>query len=176
MIRFTIALFMGCGLLALPGGADEPKTRNPFNVADVPDPDGKDVQDFARTVKLKGDDKDRNAEQWATEGADGKKGSLDGTWDSRWDSGAGSDWTSGTAKIKTVGNRVYILYKDQGDYLIDAKRVGKSLLVGRYINLSLKADSTPWVGEIVNDERIDGIWTFPGRWDMRRKLPAAKEK
>jgi hypothetical protein len=56
------------------GAADRetPKTRNPFGVADVPDPDGKDVQELAAKVKLCGDDKDPNAEQWAPKETQGK--------------------------------------------------------------------------------------------------------
>jgi hypothetical protein len=39
----------------------------------------------------------------------------------------------------------------------------------RYHFLRDETDSFPWVGLIVNDRRIDGIWTH-GRWDLRRKL------
>src|SRR5262249_53960539 len=99
--------------------------------------------------------------------------SLDGEWSSRWNGGgAGNAWEAGTASVKKVGDRVYILYKDRtSTYLIDAKLQGKTRLVGRYLNLAEGADidSTPWVGEIVNDERIDGEWT-EGRWDLRRKI------
>src|SRR5947209_4077200 len=141
----TIALALACVCLT---GANtlEEKTRNPFKVEDVSDPDGQDVQDFADKAKLAGDDKDDNAQQWATapEGADGKKGSLEGTWDSRWNSNGGN-WMSGTAKVKVKGDRVYILYKDQGTYLVEAKRKGKKL-IGRYVNVDAKGDTSPWVG------------------------------
>jgi|SRR3954447_23931113 len=169
----TIAMVLACVCLS-GANAPEEKTRNPFKVEDVSDPDGEDVQEFAKKAKLAADDKDDNAQQWAAapEGADGKKGKLEGTWDSRWNT-PGNDWLSGTAKVKVVGDRVYILYKDQGTYLIDAKRKGTKL-IGRYVNVNATNDSTPWVGEIVDDERIDGIWTN-GRWDFRRKLPTKKE-
>ena len=64
----------------------------------------------------------------------------------------------------------FILITDSGSlWLIEAKRQGKSRLVGRYMCLAFNGDSTPWVGEIVNEERIDGEWTN-GRWDLRRKI------
>jgi hypothetical protein len=157
---------------ALAGLAAEEKTRNPFQLQDVPDPDGDDVKAFAAKVKLAGDARDANAAQWVEKATAGKAKSLDGEWSSRWNGGSsGENWTSGTATVKTVGGRVYILYKDQtGTYLIDARR-DKTRLVGRYVNVNSTDDTSPWVGLIVNNERIDGIWG-EGRWDLRRKLAA----
>jgi hypothetical protein len=37
------------------------------------------------------------------------------------------------------------------------------------MNIGLNRDTSPWLGIIVDDERIDGIWT-QGRWDLRRQL------
>jgi hypothetical protein len=150
---------------------EEANIRNPFNVKDVPDPDGDDVQAFAARVKLAGDADDANAEPWAPQPTPGKADSLDGEWSSRWNGGsAGNEWSAGAATVKQVGERIYILYKDRtGTYLIDAKRQGESRLVGRYLNLGFDNDSSPWVGQIVDDERIDGQWTM-GRWDLRRKI------
>ena len=145
-------------------------TRSTWRTSPIPTT--KEVQDFAEKAKLPGDDKDPNAEKWAKEGADGKKGSLEGTWDSRWNSNGG-DFTSGTAQVKVIGDRVFILYKDQGTYLLEAKRKGKKL-IGRYVNVNVRSDTSPFVGQIVDDERIDGIWGT-GRWDFRRKLPAKKD-
>jgi hypothetical protein len=177
--RWPFVVVTALALAACPAGAagEKEKTRNPFNVKDVPDPDGEDVKAFAAKVKLSGDAKDPNAEQWAEKATAGKAGSLAGEWHSRWNGGgAGQDWAAGTAEVKTVGNRVYILFKDQGaTYLIDAKREGKNRLVGRYLNLDEETDSTPWVGVIVGDERVDGEWT-EGRWDFRRKLEAPKKR
>src|SRR5262245_1186397 len=62
----------------------ETRQRNPFGFADVPDPDGKDVQAFAAQVKLLGDARDANAEQWAREVTAGHRESLDGEWYGRW--------------------------------------------------------------------------------------------
>jgi hypothetical protein len=168
-----VAANLGLGLLALglPSAADEEKVRNPFGVTDVSDPDGEDVKTFAEDVKLPGGADDANAKLWTDKTAKGTPKSLDGEWASRWTGGsAGTDWIDGTADVKSVGERVYILYKDKtGSYLIDARRAKKDRLVGRYVNLDFAGDSGPWVGQVVDPERIDGQWG-EGRWDLRRKL------
>jgi hypothetical protein len=77
------------------------KTRNPFNVEDVPEPDGEDVKAFAAKVQPSGDSKDANAAQWAEKSTSRTAGSLDGEWSSRWNGGsAAKDWISGTANVK----------------------------------------------------------------------------
>jgi hypothetical protein len=149
----------------------KPATRNPFGVVDVLAPDGKDVHLLAATVKLPGDAKDANAAAWGKKLTDQPK-SIDGEWSGRWNGGSVEDkWSSGTAKIKTVGDRVYILYQE-GDYkyLIDARKDGKNRLVGKYLNLQEHQDTYPWVGVVIDNERIDGMWT-DGRWDFRRQAP-----
>jgi len=146
------------------------KPRNPFDVKDVADPDGADVKAFAENVKLAADGQDANAAQWSEKPTEGKTASLDGEWFSRWNSGEGSEWMSGTAKVRAIGDRVYIFYEDKsGKYLIDARREGRRKLVGRYVNVDAEGDTAPWVGVAVDDERIDGDWGS-GRWDMRRKI------
>jgi hypothetical protein len=161
-------------LLVLAGAApaeEKEKTRNPFGVNDVADPDGKDVREFAEKVKLPGDDKDANAVQWVKEKTSGKKGSLDGHWLDRWSTGGG-DWNHGKegTRIKVVGDRVYILvHAANGKFLIDAKRK-KNRLVGRYQGVDNPNDTGPIVLKVVGDERIDGEWAGQGRWDFRRKL------
>jgi hypothetical protein len=66
------------------------------------------------------------------------------------------------------------MFEKDGDshhFLIQAKRQGKTRLVARYLNE--EGDLGLWVGEIVNDERIDGEWANQGekgRWDLRRKI------
>ncbi len=47
--------------------------------------------------------------------------------------------------------------------------------MGRYHNVAGGTDTTLWVGVVVDDERIDGIWK-DGRWDLRRELPPEKNK
>jgi len=147
------------------------KTRNPFDVKDVLDPDDGDVREFAANARLSGDVEDANATKWADESTPGQPRSLEGEWHSRWKANlAGKDWITGRATLKVVGDRVYILYKDQTDTcLIDARRDGKRQLIGRYVNLGNPALSTPWVGVVVDHERIDGAWA-KGRWDLRRKI------
>lgn len=142
------------------------KPTNPFGVADVPDPDGPDVRTFATQVKLPGDAHDPNAPLWMALTVD----VLDGEWASRWNGGTQEGWLVGMAQVKCVGQRVYILFRDQHwTYLIDTQRLGKDLLVGRYVNVGVPDDSSPWVGRIINAERIDGQWSH-GRWDLRRQL------
>jgi hypothetical protein len=51
--------------------------------------------------------------------------------------------------------------------LIDARRDGPQRLVGKYINLGNSAITRPWIGLVVNNQRIDGRWT-EGRLDFRR--------
>ena len=51
--------------------------------------------------------------------------------------------------------------------LIDARREGSHRLVGKYINLSNPEITVPWVGLVVNDQRIDGYFSL-GRVDFRR--------
>jgi hypothetical protein len=154
------------------------KSRNPFGVADVPDPNGKDVQRFADLfVELSGGAKDDNAKLWTDKVVKGDPKSLEGEWASRWKSPGISNgkWFTGTAKVKCVGDRVYILYTEgerPGSYLIDALRVDRDRLVARYISLDF---GTPgmWVGKIIDHERIDGQWSGGGkdlRWDLRRKV------
>src|SRR5262249_28364517 len=125
--------------------------------------------------ELKGDDKDANAEKWVNDATDGKKGELEGDWSGRWKGSADGNWTSNSepVKIATAGDRVYIHYKDSGDYLIVAVREGKNL-IGRWIDIT---DPNSMMGVftavIVDDERIDGAWddgSGVGRWDFRRKL------
>src|SRR5262245_23494383 len=109
---------------------------------------------FAATVPLPGDANDPNAAFWPTAQPEG---SLDGEWAGRWSGGSAADqWAVGTATIQTVGERVYILFR-QGDgaFLIDARLEGGNRLVGKYLNLQDHRDTYPWVGLIVNDERID---------------------
>jgi serine/threonine protein kinase/Tfp pilus assembly protein PilF len=138
------------------------------------DPESDEVKSFAAKVKLAGDARDANAEQWVAEATAGKMGSLEGAWSSRWNFGhAANDWIAGTATVKKIGDRFWIYYKDRdGACLVQAKLHGKSRLAGRYLNTA--GELRCWVGEVVTDERIDGAWTNPGRaegrWDLRRKL------
>jgi hypothetical protein len=155
-------------------GAEPPakgdKPRNPFGVKDIEDPDGKAAQELAEKVKLAGDDKDANAEQWVKEATAGKKGSLDGEWSDRWDGSGTWSYGQGPTQIKVVGDRVYMLVNaSNGKFLIDVKR-DKKRLVGKYQGIDNPSDTGPCVFLVVSDERIDGNWAGMGRWDFRRKL------
>jgi hypothetical protein len=145
-------------------------TRNPFGVLDVTDPDGEDVQKFARDaaerIPAKADE-DANAGAWSNMTLVNKPDSIEGPWSSRWNGGAEKWIGNGTAHIRIAKDRVYILYSDAtGSYLVDAKRAGNTL-VGRYVNINNPKDVSPFFGRIVDNTRIDGAWS-QGRWDLRR--------
>lgn len=153
-------------------------SRNPFGVQDAPDPDGDDVVTFSAEVSLCGADDDPNAQPWATASTDADRNSIDGQWSSRWNGGvdatiAGDSqeaWKRGVATMRTVGDRVYILFDwDNGARraLVDARRDGSNKLTGRYINLSNPEITRAWTGLIVSNGRVDGRWTN-GRLDFRR--------
>jgi hypothetical protein len=61
----------------LVGEQPKPIARNPFGVVDVLAPDWKDVELFAGTVKLSGDNKDANAASWG-EKVDREPASIEG--------------------------------------------------------------------------------------------------
>jgi hypothetical protein len=150
--------------------------RNPFGIDDVADPDGADVKEFAELV-IDGDSDNANAGHWTDDTFPGHPDSLEGEWASRWNGGtAGTEWIAGTATVKTVGDRVYILHRDRRQtFLIDAHRAANNRLVGRHVNVDIPADAFPWVGRIVDSERIDGEWAH-GRFDLRRKLAGSTER
>ncbi|MEM7307928.1 MAG: serine hydrolase [Planctomycetota bacterium] len=141
--------------------------RNPFGVADVPCPEGEDVQALARQARLEGDRSDPNARRWPARRIQGGSASLIGAWSGRWRYGTRGRWRSGQAELRTVDDRVFLLFDDA--YLIEARRTGDGGLMGRYVNLSNATDTSPWVGRIVSPGRIDGAWSG-GRWDFRRHL------
>jgi hypothetical protein len=156
----------------------ERRTRNPFGVMDVPDPDDRDVAEFAAHAHLSGDADDHNAADWGEHGSRESYDTIDGTWSSRWNGGAdptipndaADKWKQGHSETRTVGDRVYILFDwDRGARkgLIDARRDGVQRLIGKYVNISDPAIIRPWVGLIVNNRRLDGRWSG-GRLDFRR--------
>jgi hypothetical protein len=151
------------------GGQSPPDVRNPFSVEDVPDPQGADVEDFARSVHVAADpSNDDNALAWVTVATARGDDGLAGAWTSRWRVGD-SAWRQGVATLRIEGNRAFILYKDEGTYLIEAEVRGDRL-VGRYLSLGNASDRGPWFGLVVDPYRIDGYWGR-GRWDLRRCSP-----
>jgi len=152
--------------------------RNPFGVMDVPDPNDAEVTQFARRATLDESADDDNAQAWNSADSSGQHGAVEGNWSSRWNGGAdptipgdaADKWKQGRAELRTAGERVYLLFDwDSGARkgLIDARREGPQRLVGKYINLSSPSVTRPWIGLIVDDQRIDGRWT-EGRLDFRR--------
>jgi hypothetical protein len=124
---------------------------------------------------------DPNELMWATIRPLAGYDSIDGFWSSRWRScltrgtralaANWSAWQEGTALIRTLDDWAFIECEDNtSKYVIRARRIGERRLVGRYMNCTLQADTTPWVGIIVNNGRIDGFWSgrSEGRWDFRR--------
>jgi len=140
--------------------------RNPFSVPDVHDPSGPDVAAFAERVPSAELEQDENAMAWVTIATEVTN--LDGAWSSRWRQGDG-DWQQGVATLQLQGDKVFILYRDAGTYLFEGTRKGDRI-VGRYVNIINPGDSSPWVGSIINNYRIDGFWGR-GRWDFRRCSP-----
>ncbi|WP_128928580.1 hypothetical protein [Bradyrhizobium guangxiense] len=149
--------------------------RNPFATMDVPSPDDSEVTDYAATAALPGDAADDNAPAWAAIAAPSDP--LEGTWGSRWKGGADptiagdrpEKWKQGRAEVRVAGRRVYLRFDwDNGRRhgLIDASRDG-ARLVGKYVNLTTPTITRPWIGRVVDANRIDGC--FPnGRLDFRR--------
>jgi hypothetical protein len=145
--------------------------RNPFSVDDIADPGGADVEQFAAHLPPVVRDGDDNAMAWvaiATEVS-----GLDGAWSARWRTGD-NPWQQGVATLHLDGDRVFILYKDAGTYLIEGVRRGDRI-VGRYMNVGNPSDTSPWAGTVVNNYRIDGHWAN-GRWDFRRCSPAEQSE
>ena len=151
--------------------------RNPFGVADVPDPFDRTVMEFAAHARLEGTPADDNAPAWCHAMPAGDDGLIDGEWSSRWNGGADPTipndlpelWKQGRAQVKTEGAVVYLRFdwsEGARKGLIEVKRDGQTL-VGKYINLTDPTIQRPWIGLIVNGDRIDGRWTG-GRLDFRR--------
>ena len=155
---------------------DQPhRTRNPYDVMDVPNPDDHEVLEFAAGANLAGTAGDENAVAWTATGDQYR--AIEGNWSSRWNGGAdptipgdaANKWKQGQAEVKAAGDRLYLLFDWENGArrgLIDAHREG-TRLVGKYINLTDPKVTRPWIGLIVSNQRIDGRWTG-GRLDFRR--------
>jgi len=153
------------------------RTRNPFGVMDVPNPNDQEVLEFAAGAPLGGTSDDENATAWTEPGDRDQYGTIEGDWSSRWNGGAdptipgdaATRWKQGQAEVKAAGDRLFLLFDWNNGArrgLIDARRDGASL-IGKYINLTDPKIVRPWVGSIVSNQRIDGRWSG-GRLDFRR--------
>lgn len=143
-------------------------SKNPFGVKDVGQIDYDWIRQFATNSSVTGASTDANAAPWSNFPKPGDSlSSIEGAWSSRWSGGASGDgWTQGTAQIKKSNDEFFILYEDQGKYLVEGK-IENDLFLGKYVNLNNDKDTGPWVGRIVGNDRIDGQWS-QGRWDFRR--------
>ena len=157
---------------------NDPATRNPFGVMDVPNPNDDDVMQFARDTLPEESATDENAKPWSAGDASYQRGTIEGEWSSRWNGAADptipgdtpDKWKQGQGEARIVEDRVYLLFDwDSGARrgLIDARREGPRRLVGKYINLNNPEITVPWVGLVVGDQRIDGYFA-QGRVDFRR--------
>jgi len=145
---------------------------------DVPNPNDQEVSEFTAVTKLVGTSDDDNAKAWVTSDERNQQVTIEGDWSSRWNGGADptiegdakDKWKQGRAEIRTVEDRVYVLFDwDHGARkgLVDAKCEGTTRLVGKYVNLTDPKITRPWVGLVVSNQRIDGQWSG-GRLDFRR--------
>jgi hypothetical protein len=158
--------------------AGKREVRNPFGVVDVPEPLDSDVKEFAAVVELAGGGSDDNAKSWAVPADRANDDTIEGNWSSRWNGGAdptiagdsANEWKQGQAEVKMAGDRFYVLFDWDGGArkgLIEARRESPARLVGKYINVTDPQITSPWIGLIVSNERIDGRW-LSGRIDFRR--------
>jgi hypothetical protein len=103
------------------GGAfdDCAGVRNPFGVMDVPDLDAQEeVAAYAAAAMVDGSAGDENALAWGAACPQGRYSGIDGIWSSRWNGGidgtipgdARDQWKPGRAEVRTVGQRVYLLF------------------------------------------------------------------
>ena len=158
-------------------GTSRFRTRNPFGVIDVTlgTEEAEALEKFKEAFRPASLDTDVNAIGWAPIPSSDSD-SLRGMWGSRWNNVVDGLWRSGTAEVVMGKDRFFALYEDGGIYIIEAARVGNQL-VGHYINLNQhyiriggdgrNLDKSPWIGIVVNENRIDGYWR-QGRWDFRR--------
>src|SRR5262249_42291323 len=132
------------------------RTRNPFDVMDVPNPNDQKVLEFATDAKLAGTSDDENAKTWTAPSDRAQYGAIEGNWSSRWNGGAdptipgdaANKWKQGQAEVKTAGDRLYLLFDWNNGArrgLIDAYREGTTL-VGRCINLTDPKVNHTWLG------------------------------
>jgi hypothetical protein len=156
----------------------DPNSRNPFHVPDVPNADGADVKQFAPSVNYLGKGDDPNADQWVAASrsiARPAVSTIEGAWIGRWNTNGGTWVPPYEAEVRTVGDRVYILYRDhQGRFLADLHRES-DLLVGRLVGIENPADSSLCVVRVVSNDRLDGVWDAmsggrKGRLDFRRRI------
>jgi len=132
---------------------------------------GEDVRLFLHYLKIEKSEQE-TSNNWFKETTNDQYTSIAGDWFSRWNGGTSrGSWRTGTATVLKTGNYVLLWhredYTDSHPYVIISKHEGENRLIGRYINLLFPSDSSPWLGLIINNKRIDGYWS-KGKWDFRR--------
>lgn len=80
------------------------RTRNPFDVMDVPNPNDQEVLGFAADAKLPGTPGDENAKAWTAASDRDQYGEIEGIWSSRWNGGVDPTIPGDTAKKWKQGN------------------------------------------------------------------------
>lgn len=152
---------------------EEPAAVHPLDLLRVTGfVNGLDIRRFADAIEFAGDPHDPNALAWAKHvNAKSDLEFLDGVWASRWNQDVGGHaWQTGVATIATHKQYFILLHTDpRFEYLMAGQRDERGWLVGRHFNLSDLRDTSPWVGQIVSNHRIDGRWNM-GRWDLQRPL------
>ena len=94
------------------------RTRNPFGVMDVPNPNDQEVLEFATRAKLAGTSDDENAKAWTAPSDRDHYDAIEGNWSSRWNGGAdptipgdaANKWKQGEAEVKAAGDRLYLQF------------------------------------------------------------------
>jgi hypothetical protein len=94
------------------------RLRNPFGVMDVPNPNDREVLEFAASAMLVGGSDDENARAWMSQSDCNQHPKFEGSWSSRWNGGAdptipgdaANKWKRGQAEGRTVDDRVYLLF------------------------------------------------------------------
>ena len=142
---------------------NDPATRNPFGVMDVPTPNDDDVTQFARNTVPEESAADENAKPWSVGEASYQRGAIEGEWSSRWNGAADptipgdtpDKWKQGRGEAKIVGDRVYLLFDWDSGSAGNLSTHGAKVQggwSGKYINLNNPEITVPWVGLVVSDQ------------------------
>lgn len=133
--------------------------------------EGPDVSNLMKKIDTLGSLNDPNDSIWFHEHSQEFTDELNGFWSTRWNGGIARDqWITGIGHLQVYGQYLYVITHDElskVNCLIAARRLDGDRLAGRYINLYVPREVPPWVGRIINKDRIDGLW-LQGRWDLRR--------
>lgn len=139
-------------------------------------PDHADAVKFSKSIPEGYEQDDPNSEIWYGTASTDVYESIEGVWHSRWnrenETSQEPSWYRGTAVCKKAisyrsGTWYQINFDDNISPYIILAQLQDERLIGRFINCTVESDCYPWVGVIVNNNRIDGYWPL-GRWDCIR--------